>query len=117
VIEDFIVPNMGHGIPLDLKVTNGGGTAGPFMLDVGISSTRHIAASWGIANSRSKAQASAVPPTVDRADEQDLPTAMMPTLRSVRPERISGSQPKRDMPSNGVQQIIEKALKAAGLMR
>jgi poly(hydroxyalkanoate) depolymerase family esterase len=117
VVEDFVVANMGHGTPLDPKVANGGGTAGPFMLDVGISSTRHIAASWGIASTRSEGQPSTVSPTVDRAHEPDLPPAMMPMLRSVRPQRIPGSQPKRGMPSNGVQQIIEKALKAAGLMR
>jgi hypothetical protein len=42
---------------------------------------------------------------------------MMPVLRSVRPQRVSEQRPDHDTSVNGVQQIIEKALRAAGLMR
>jgi poly(3-hydroxybutyrate) depolymerase len=44
---------MGHGVPVhpggggDAEAR--GGTAAPFMLDVGISSTWHIARFWGLA--------------------------------------------------------------------
>lgn len=47
VVEDWQIDAMGHGTPLD--PAGGIGTAGPFMLDVGISSTGHIAARWGLA--------------------------------------------------------------------
>jgi poly(hydroxyalkanoate) depolymerase family esterase len=117
VIEDYLIPNMGHGTPLDPKVANGGGTAGPFMLDVGIASTRHIAASWGIASVRSRVRPEAAPAAEDASDAQERVPTMMPVLRSVRPHRIPGPRPVRDTPANGVQQIIEKALRAAGLMR
>ena len=40
---------MGHGTPIDASAAEGGSTAGPFMLDVGISSTLELARSWGIA--------------------------------------------------------------------
>jgi poly(hydroxyalkanoate) depolymerase family esterase len=52
LVENMTIPGMGHGVPLrpargetDLQ---GDGAAGPYMLDVGISSTRHIAAGWGL---------------------------------------------------------------------
>jgi hypothetical protein len=38
---------MGHGAPVDAR---NGGHAGPFMLDVGISSTYQSALSWGLAS-------------------------------------------------------------------
>lgn len=46
VIEDWRIAGMGHGTPI---AADGCGVAGPYMLDAGISSTRRIAASWGIA--------------------------------------------------------------------
>jgi poly(hydroxyalkanoate) depolymerase family esterase len=47
VIERYDITGMGHGTPLDSAEP--GETAGPFMLDVGISSTRRIAQFWGLA--------------------------------------------------------------------
>lgn len=47
VIERYDIPGMGHGTPLD--GAEPGETAGAFMLDVGISSTRRIAQFWGLA--------------------------------------------------------------------
>ncbi|WP_424814116.1 alpha/beta hydrolase family esterase [Roseococcus sp. YIM B11640] len=48
VIERFTIEGMGHGTPL-LCTEEGGETAGPFMLDAGISSTRRIAEFWELA--------------------------------------------------------------------
>ena len=45
VVEAHLVPGIRHGAPVD---PGQGGAAGPFMLDAGISSTRHIAAFWGL---------------------------------------------------------------------
>nr|WP_192361517.1 PHB depolymerase family esterase [Mesorhizobium mediterraneum] len=53
LIEKFSITGMGHGAPLKTPGDNGLGSAGPFMLDVGISSTRHIACFWGIMGDRS----------------------------------------------------------------
>jgi len=44
--EACLIPGMGHGVPVhpgDGAAEDRGGTATPFMLDVGISSTWHIA--------------------------------------------------------------------------
>lgn len=47
VIERHDIAGMGHGTPID--GAEPGETAGPFMLDAGISSTRRIAQFWGLA--------------------------------------------------------------------
>ena len=46
VIEAFRIGNMGHGTPLDTNGSDKCGAAGDYMLDVGVSSTRHIARFW-----------------------------------------------------------------------
>ena len=48
LIQFVSVAGMGHGVPIDPNGEDGCGTAAPFILDVGISSTTHIAASWGL---------------------------------------------------------------------
>lgn len=51
VIERLLIDGMDHGIPIDAQGMNGAaaGLAGPFMLDVGLSSTRWITEFWGLA--------------------------------------------------------------------
>lgn len=49
LIEEYRIAGMGHGTPLDTAGDAALGVGGPFMLDAGISSTRHIARFWGIA--------------------------------------------------------------------
>ena len=49
LIDIHTIAGMGHGTPIDASAAEGGSTAGPFMLDVGISSTLELARSWGIA--------------------------------------------------------------------
>jgi poly(hydroxyalkanoate) depolymerase family esterase len=49
-VEEVLVEDMGHGTPVDRPVE---GEDGRFFLDVGIASTRLIAASWGLAASLS----------------------------------------------------------------
>jgi feruloyl esterase len=50
VVEKCLISGMGHGAPVDARQgIPGKGNAGPFMLDVGISSTWHCAFSWGLA--------------------------------------------------------------------
>lgn len=85
-IEAYAVAGLGHGTPID--PSRGVGAAMPFMLPCGISSTEHIAASWGIAPLRT---ATAPPP--------------------------EARQPPRAAASAGVGKVIENALRTAGLMR
>ncbi len=48
VIEEFIIEGMGHGTPISAEGDGGLGKEGKYMLEVGISSTRHIADFWGL---------------------------------------------------------------------
>lgn len=48
VIEAFRIAEMGHGTPLDTSGSNSCGAPGDYMLEVGVSSTRHIARFWGL---------------------------------------------------------------------
>lgn len=48
LLEEYCITGMGHGAPLRTLGSNGCGSSGDYMLEVGISSTRHIAAFWGL---------------------------------------------------------------------
>jgi hypothetical protein len=76
------------------------------MLDAGIASTAIIAHSWGlIAAPQVKRQPSAEPPS-----SRQVPATRAP-LRAVPLQAAPSGGPA------GVQQVIEDALRAAGLMR
>jgi poly(hydroxyalkanoate) depolymerase family esterase len=99
LIEQYTITGMAHGIPLDPGTGEGeSGTAGAHMLDVGLSSTDRIAAFFGIA-----------PEVAEKAAAE--PRA----AKGRRTALLRGAT--RSRPANGVQAVIEKALKAAGLMR
>jgi poly(hydroxyalkanoate) depolymerase family esterase len=51
VIEQYIIGEMGHGTPISAEGDEGLGEEGKYMLEVGISSTRHIADFWGLTQS------------------------------------------------------------------
>ena len=61
LIEVHSIAGMGHGTPIDANAAEGGSAAGPFMLDVGISSTLEIARCWGIAPIAPADEAQAIP--------------------------------------------------------
>jgi poly(hydroxyalkanoate) depolymerase family esterase len=108
VLESHVITGMGHGTPVATGGADGCGAGGPYMLDVGISSTRHIAASWGLANDRAAAAAPLRPVDTPRETVSAAPrAAAKPRIRSktVKP------------PVNAVGKVIEDALRAAGLMR
>lgn len=115
VLEINIVAGMGHGTPID---KNGYGTPGPYMLDVGISSTQEIARFWGIADGG--ARPSAGSKRRDIAVYTPPPTGSRPNAgsrTSARPPELSASPKLEASPVSGVQKIIEDALRSAGLMR
>lgn len=85
-IEAFAIAGMGHGTPIDAG--DGIGVPGPHMLPAGISSTRHIAAFWGIGEPVASAAA-----------------------------RPGPERPAAAGAAAGPGRIIEEALRAAGLMR
>ena len=99
---------MGHGTPIDPLRGERLGVAGPFMLDVGISSTAVIAKSWGLvaaAKAETAAEAAAKPAPVERVAKIAIPVSPKPAPK-----------PRANAPA-GIQATIENALRAAGLMR
>jgi poly(hydroxyalkanoate) depolymerase family esterase len=98
VVEHYSITGMAHGVPLS-SGEDALGEAGAHMLDVGLSSTQRIAEFFGIAPE--EAAAAAAKSRVGREPEP----AQRPR-REPPPEPVSGPQA-----------VIEKALRAAGLMR
>lgn len=117
VIETHGIAGMGHGTPLGTTGDDGYGASGPFMLEVGISSTLRIAQFWGIA-------AREVSPPRDR-DAGFSPPEFSPDTRAVvvsassQPRRLEDvkMRPAPNAAGSKVQHVIEDALRAAGLMK
>ncbi|NHT78389.1 PHB depolymerase family esterase [Rhizobiaceae bacterium CRRU44] len=100
VLDLFLVRGMGHGTPLDPQ--SGYGEAAPYMLDVGISSTVHIARNWGI---------------IPSFEKKTRPAASAGTGASAAtPGRPENVKPESVKPES-VKDVIENALRAAGLMK
>ena len=94
LIEQYTITGMAHGIPLDTDAGESAlGEAGAHMLDVGLSSTDRIAAFFGIA-----------------------PQPAAHTHRPHAPRAAAGLATARGS-ADGVQMLIERGLRAAGLMR
>ena len=102
-IEAFSIAGMGHGTPLDAG--DGIHATGPFLLDAGISSTRHIARFWGMSSGLSGA-----------ADVKTPIRRPMPETAARNPAATTPASAKL-RPAQGVGKIIEDALRSAGLMR
>jgi poly(hydroxyalkanoate) depolymerase family esterase len=92
VIDLYLIDRMGHGTPLD--TASGYGHAGPYMLDVGISSTLHIARSWGLTAIFDRRAAAAAVGGLENAEQNP---------------HSAGSA--------GIQKVIEGALRSAGLLK
>jgi poly(hydroxyalkanoate) depolymerase family esterase len=114
VIEEYMIPGMAHGTPLDPR--SGTGAAAAFMLDVGICSTQEMMRFWGLAAhgpSRRPAQSGLRVALPDRPVAAVAAVPLQPKIQ--RTTRIT-PQPKAAA-ATGVGKIIEDALRAAGLMK
>jgi poly(hydroxyalkanoate) depolymerase family esterase len=116
LIEINIIAGMGHGTPVG---ADGLGAAGPFTLDVGISSTRAIAQFWGImgrdripTDLRTAAPAGTQPRSLPESQTVEQSEDKLPELKKAR-----GSEHAAGPNALKVKTIIEDALRAAGLMR
>jgi poly(hydroxyalkanoate) depolymerase family esterase len=104
-IQDYRITGMGHGTPLATSGDEACGVSSAHMLDVAISSTRHIARDWGLERPDLREKASSRG-TVPR---QVLPTASVG--RGAQTDRSAAPPVGGD-----VSKIIEAALRSAGLM-
>lgn len=103
-IEINTIHGMGHGAPLDGHL----GVPGPYMLDVGISSTREIARFWGLLNERVSAT------STRSASARQRPA---PSLEGQGAPKLALGRGQNTSASTATRQVIEDALRAAGLMR
>jgi len=108
LLEDYIIPGMAHGAPLKTKGDGAYGSSGPYMLDVGISSTLRIAQFWGICGAVTHRRAE---PRQSAAAAAGVPALLAPRHygRRIAPEAAP--------PLSNVAKVIDDALRAAGLIR
>jgi len=110
-IEEYSITGMAHGTPLATQGDDACGEAGAYMLEANISSTRHIAAFWGLTGARA---AEATRP--GRTARIFATVAGAGAVRN-EPSAARGGWKAPALPVAGVGKIIEDALRAAGLMR
>lgn len=115
VLEAFMVPGMGHGTPLNpgaADLDQSMGTPAPYMLDAGISSTWHMARSWGLLTAAAETRTEAA-----RAQQGAAQAEARPAFADL----LGGLLPEIKLPAaartGGVGGVIEKALRSAGLMK
>jgi feruloyl esterase len=127
VVESLSIPGMAHGTPL---ATGAGdefcGRAGPFLLEAGISSTHHIARFFGLLDEgvvrRPDPETFVTPPREPvrpEAPARDLVSVSATTREEERPQDDHpglGYAPRGGLPID-VEAVINKALKAAGLIK
>ncbi|MBH0236377.1 extracellular catalytic domain type 1 short-chain-length polyhydroxyalkanoate depolymerase [Methylobrevis albus] len=122
LVELHLINGMAHGTPLKAQGSGSLGTPAPYLLDVGISSTRAIADFWGIAEGVTVVAGASERTTTN---VQTLPVPVTPAAGragaapSGRARATADDGAGRPHPSTagGVKAIIEDALRAAGLMR
>ena len=113
ILEELVIPGMGHGTPVQPSA-EGGGVSGAYMLDVGISSSLEICRFWDIeTGSVAAAAVKAAAPSKSRvataSAKNSAPRgASRPAARKAPPEAPA---------ETGVTKVINDALRAAGLMR
>lgn len=108
LIESYTITAMAHGTPLDGSGPHACGEPGPFMLNVGISSTRHIAHFFGLAKPRDPFA----------SGEAQMAKAPLKTrIRALPPTAATTEAPSASSPASNIQTIIENALRSAGVMK
>ena len=108
VVEENLIDGMGHGAPLDADAD---GEPGPYMIDVGISSTRYIAAFWDIAQSPLTPER--VPLHVGTSNPPKQKSVIRASPATEWHARADSNLAKPDR----IKAIIEDAFRSAGLMK
>jgi hypothetical protein len=114
LIESFTIPNMAHGTPLAVgKAHDQAGAVGPFLLDVGISSSYHIAKFWGLTKQLRTPPLKAAAPVATPVDRRHVEAE---ARAEPKPHVVmQGANMRHTRPD--IRGIITRALKAAGLMK
>jgi poly(hydroxyalkanoate) depolymerase family esterase len=118
VVELHLIKGMAHGVPLSANGKVPLGEPGPFMLDMGISSTARIARNWGLIEGADVVVHEgplASPPSEPRPDGVESLVEKALSYAKIRTSRKPASG--NDARSDAVGRVITDALRAAGLMK
>nr|WP_246812069.1 PHB depolymerase family esterase [Microvirga sp.] len=121
VVEEYVITGMAHGTPLAVgDDENSYGAAGPFLLDVGISSSYRIAQFWGL--TEQNADISRVSAPSEPARRNPSPLVIDQPAADEWTAQDATRKPQQDprhsrAPHMDVGSVITKALRAAGLMK
>ena len=113
VVELNLVHGLGHGTPLSTSGEAGVGSAGPFMIEAGVSSSLDIARFWGLAEGASPCVVAAEPEPRPEFEADLAPGRRLALM-------AAGDQVMSTIAAHvphAVQDVIETALKRAGLRR
>ena len=119
VIESYAIPAMAHGTPLATGPSDEHvGVPGAFLLDVGISSSYHIAKFWGLTEHPRavpirRSESTSIVPARRRQDRATAETS------GIAGDPVADALEAKSLRTNliDVQAVITHALKAAGLMK
>jgi feruloyl esterase len=124
IIEFYTIPSMAHGAPLATGTAeNECGAVGPFLLEVGLSSSYHIAKFFGLTAAGSRHVASPQGEIFGTAQPRVRTAGALPRPHGLEGEVIAPGSNARDErtpipPHHGsIGAIIANALKAAGLIK
>ena len=118
LVEEYTITGMAHGTPLAPHApSDPHGAVGPFLLDVGIASSYHIAKFWGLTTGADRRR-----PARPRAGpDEGWPTAKPAHPSTAEPQPGTGLQegPQASGSSRSafdIRSIIAKALRSVGLL-
>jgi poly(hydroxyalkanoate) depolymerase family esterase len=114
-----LVAGLAHGTPIAASGPDGCGRAGPYVLECGLSSSLEALRFWGVDTGvQTRAAAQGHPPGRSAPQPQTFPEASAGGLhRGQRRPRPANPVPTPAKLVSGVEQVIAKALTAAGLMK
>lgn len=119
LVEEFSIPGMAHGLPVaPAGAPHAYGAAGPFFLNVGVSSTYHIARSWELVDAATVPSVATLPARAETVDASPYELEPIPAMAradtSVDAEWGATHQSKTGL---GVDPnaVIAAAFRAAGL--
>jgi len=112
-IESYTVLGLGHGTPLAAGGADGYGTAGPFLIETGISSSALLAASWGLER-KSERHVEPVENPLDTRHTDTRPAMTKSTRLADRSARDpKTARAKRQSVIGGAIALVKKALKVS----
>jgi poly(hydroxyalkanoate) depolymerase family esterase len=113
-VEMITIAGMAHGVPVD-PTEEAGGEVGPYFLDAGIASSRHIAAFWGLIPEEALSRPRTAP-AAPRLTGVTLPAMTGPLVAGAVLAEVAPTEAPSLEPVD-VNEVITKALRTAGLLR